>query len=745
MKESEERYRSLVEDSQEGIWALDINENTTFVNPRICEMLGYTKDEMMGKNLHLLIPDSMEERIKGNRIRREKGIKETYDLELLKKDGTTIYTNIKAAPIMSESREYKGSFAYITDITNRKKAEQKLKESEEKFRKQTVFLNNILESLTHPFYVINADDYTIALANFTASSEGLKLGKHCYSLTHNNDKPCEAPCKCPLEEVKKTKRACVVEHTHYDREGKAKTYEIYGYPILDESGNVVQMIEYALNISDRKKAEKNLRKIAQQWRTTFDAMSESVFLLDLEQNILQCNKAMLDLLGKENYEEIIGHSCCEIMHCTKEPVEWCPMIRMIESNHKESSIAQLGDKWCEISVDPVINDEGTLIGAVHIITDITERRKINQKLRESEEIARNIINNISDVLMEGNIDGTITYISHQIYDINGYQSKELIGFNFLEFIHPEEKNIYEKLINEHQKAGDKFSMELRVLHRKGYYVPISVKSSLVEVNNKLKIFVVIRDITEKRKIDNMMKSEIKKLKDLDQIRSDLIRRISHELKTPLISIFSGSQYLLDHSNDIIKDQTQRIIQLIYMGGYRLKNLVDNLILTYNIESKELNLNLKRKNIIQIIKNCIEDIVFQAKKRKIFINIELLKELFIEVDKSMIKRAISNILSNAVKNTPTNGNIFISTFEHPNYIDIIVKDDGVGLIKKEISVLFKRFGKIERYGKGMDVDIEGAGLGLYIANEIVELHYGEIIVKSKGRNKGSTFIIRLPIK
>ena len=163
-----------------------------------------------------------------------------------------------------------------------------------------------------------------------------------------------------------------------------------------------------------------------------------------------------------------------------------------------------------------------------------------------------------------------------------------------------------------------------------------------------------------------------------------------------------------------------------------------------IESKELNLNLKRKNIIQIIKNCIEDIVFQAKKRKIFINLELLKELYIEVDKSMIKRAISNILSNAVKNTPTNGNIFISTFEHPNYIDIIVKDDGVGLTKKEKLVLFKRFGKIERYGKGMDVDIEGAGLGLYITNEIVKLHNGEIIVKSKGRNKGSTFIIRLPI-
>ncbi|KKN38662.1 hypothetical protein LCGC14_0751170 [marine sediment metagenome] len=112
---------------------------------------------------------------------------------------------------------------------------------------------------------------------------------------------------------------------------------------------------------------------------------------------------------------------------------------------------------------------------------------------------------------------------------------------------------------------------------------------------------------------------------------------------------------------------------------------------------------------------------------------------------MIKKAILNLLSNAVKNTLPNGNIFIKSIEHHNFIDIIIRDTGVGLTDKEIPILFKKFGKIERYGKGMDVDIEGPGLGLYIANEIVKLHIGEILVKSKGRNKGSTFILRLFLK
>ena len=97
---------------------------------------------------------------------------------------------------------------------------------------------------------------------------------------------------------------------------------------------------------------------------------------------------------------------------------------------------------------------------------------------------------------------------------------------------------------------------------------------------------------------------------------------------------------------------------------------------------------------------------------------------------------------AVKNTPVNGNVFVKTFEYPDYTDIIIKDTGVGLTEKEIPLLFKKFGKIERYGKGLDVDIEGPGLGLYIAKEIIKLHKGEIQVKSKGRNKGSTFTIRI---
>jgi len=196
------------------------------------------------------------------------------------------------------------------------------------------------------------------------------------------------------------------------------------------------------------------------------------------------------------------------------------------------------------------------------------------------------------------------------------------------------------------------------------------------------LYGVIRDKTEERKIDNMIKKEMKTLKELDRIRSDLVTRMSHELKTPLISIFTGTEFLLNHSRNQLNEDTISILSDIYDGGFRLKTMVENLLTVFEIDTDRIEFKPKKENLISIIKKCIENVIFQANKRKIQINVELLENLFVEVDKRMIQPAIFNVISNAVKNTPSNGNVYVSTVEHHNYIEIVIKDTGVGITKKE---------------------------------------------------------------
>jgi len=135
-----------------------------------------------------------------------------------------------------------------------------LKQAEDLITRQNEMLNSILNSLTHPFYVINADDYKIILANSAAEFGALTAESTCYALTHRSDKPCEdIEHPCVIKKIKETGKPATVEHMHYDINGNPLITEVHGYPVFDSNGNICQVIEYTIDISDRKKAEEQIK------------------------------------------------------------------------------------------------------------------------------------------------------------------------------------------------------------------------------------------------------------------------------------------------------------------------------------------------------------------------------------------------------------------------------------------------------------------------------------------------------
>ncbi len=168
------------------------------------------------------------------------------------------YMDITYSPHYSKSNNIIGFVVNGRNITRHKQAEEKI-------HNQNKFMNTVLESLSHPFYVIDVPDYTIKIANPKAGFKpGLK-GKTCYSITHNFDKPCQNyEYQCPLEIVKKTKKPAMVEHIHFDENGNEKNIEVHAHPIFDKKGNVVQLIEYCLDITGRKITEGVLQKALQE-------------------------------------------------------------------------------------------------------------------------------------------------------------------------------------------------------------------------------------------------------------------------------------------------------------------------------------------------------------------------------------------------------------------------------------------------------------------------------------------------
>jgi len=275
------------------------------------------------------------------------------------------------------------------EIAERKKVEETLRVSRSELRQQNDFLNNVLESLTHPFYVIDANDYTIKMANTAARAGDLGKNLKCYALEHNGNQPCTGDHVCPLAEVKKTKKPVTVEHIHRDKDGYPRNVEIHGYPIFDRSGNVCEMIEYYFDITERKKAEAALRESEQRLTIVLNSILTGVVIIDAETHeIFDVNPLAVDLIGLPK-EEITGKVCHKFI-CPAEKGN-CPISDLDRTVNQSEQVLIRGDgKEIPIlkTVSPIFWQGHSYL--VESFIDITERKEAEQRqaqlLKELEKV-----------------------------------------------------------------------------------------------------------------------------------------------------------------------------------------------------------------------------------------------------------------------------------------------------------------------------------------------------------------------
>jgi diguanylate cyclase (GGDEF)-like protein/PAS domain S-box-containing protein len=171
--------------------------------------------------------------------------------------------------------------------------------------------------------------------------------------------------------------------------------------------------------AEHKRLEEALWTSAKEWRTTFDVINDTVALMDSEGRILRCNKAMANLLERP-FDNIIGHRCFELLHGTSEPIKECPFLRMQKTHWRESLVWAVRDRWFNIAVDPLTDQEGKIVGGVHIMSDITERKQMEEKLRT--------LSFIDDLTGLYNRRGFLTLAEQQVKISNRTKGKMLLIF-----------------------------------------------------------------------------------------------------------------------------------------------------------------------------------------------------------------------------------------------------------------------------------------------------------------------------
>mgnify|MGYP006285070011 CR=1 FL=1 len=501
------------------------------------------------------------------------------------------------------------------------------------------------------------------------------------------------------------------------------------------------------DISERKKAEQELKASEEKYRSILENIKEGYFEVDLEGNFTFMNDAFADAVGYKkdeligiNYNHLVDNeNAKKVFHHYNEVYR-----SEVEQTHFEyAATKKNGEKiYVDTSAYLKYDAEGEIIGFAGLGRDITERKIAEKSLEESEKKFRTIFEAIPDLFFLVAKDTTIIDYRGEREDLY-IPPEKFKGKRMMELLPEELGEITFRAVNKtlETKEPQIIEYELTVGERVRFFEARNLYFSEDEVA------IFIREITERKEAEDLIREEVKKLKELDEMRKDLISRVSHELKTPLMSISGATELLLYvHKNILGEDSEPReLVNMIDKGCQRLTGLVSNLLDISRIDFKKLILDKEINDLSETVKECVDEMNILLKERNISIEVEIPDTIRFNFDRFRVSQVIMNLLSNAIKNTPPKGEIKIKLERYKNWAILSVSDTGVGFTPEEIKKLFTRFGKIERYGKGMEfIDIQGSGLGLYISKEIIDLHQGKIWVQSDGRNKGSTFTFRLPI-
>ncbi len=247
-----------------------------FINDYGLELFGFTEEELVGQPLAgTIVPwsEEVERNIQTmiEEISTDPAKYEIDETENERKSGERLWMAWRNTPIARPDGKLQEILTIGIDITERRRIEQEVSE-------QKTMLENTLESLTHPFYVVDAEDYSIKVANSAARALGHSGVSTCHALTHKSDTPCNtSKHKCPMVEVKRTKKPVIVEHIHEDAEGNPRIMEVNGYPIFDDDGEVVQMIEYSIDITERKEAEDRVKQSEERIRSMVENIPGVVY------------------------------------------------------------------------------------------------------------------------------------------------------------------------------------------------------------------------------------------------------------------------------------------------------------------------------------------------------------------------------------------------------------------------------------------------------------------------------------
>jgi len=761
VKESKEKYQSIIETIHEGYYEVDLRGHLTFASDALCKFIGYSQDELLGQSYKIITDKKVRKLVfkTFNKVFNTEIQQNLFQFQVKRKNGEKAFFETSVYLKYDANSKKIGFYGIVRDITERKKVE----DVEEKFkiklaqtvRLRTKELEESEEKYSNLFQHSNDGIFFHDLEGNIIDANQKVLEQFGYD--KSEILTLQVPKLHPISDLVESKKAfnkiSKKGFVRFEINFKKKSGEIFPAEVsssLFTIGGKKFIQGVVRDITTRKASESKLIESEEKYRNMVNNLDLGFFQVNWQGDLLDYNPAFRFILGFEPTESILNINVKDFWQKPAERDNYLISLKKegFIKNYIVHSKKKNGQKIVlQLNSHLIENDIGEPIKIQGLISDITEKFELEEKVKVSENRYRNLIESVPFSISLIDQKGIVTYCNPATVKLLGYSEEELIGNEFRKL--PAINPTYLPMMLERFKKVIKGEVlppfDVELYKKDGNLIWISYQTSLVKLGEEFLVQAILNEITERKRADFLINEEILKLKELDQIRKDLISRVSHELKTPLVSVCGASELLLELFKDEKKTDTIELIEMIEKGGTRLKHLVENLLDVTRIEYNKFELEKEPINISEILDDCAKEMMYLIRRRKIELNLDIPDKLEANVDRIRIEQVVLNLLSNAIKNTPPSGIIVMKLYKKRGWVEFTIKDTGIGLTREEMDRLFTRFGKIERYGEGLEyIDIQGSGLGLYISKEILDLHGGQIWAESAGRDKGCTFTVKLPI-
>jgi len=502
-------------------------------------------------------------------------------------------------------------------------------------------------------------------------------------------------------------------------------------PVRDELGNITGLIGASRNIDEQKRATDAARHLQEQLQLIIDSLPVLISYIDQQGRYCITSRAHEDWFGKPRSEitgqlvrDIIGPSAWDIMG---------PKLELVLAGtpvHYEALVtfAGAGQRWVEASCIPHRDNQGQVVGMVNLISDVSERKNIEETLRRERELLARIIDVIPVMFIIQEPSKQVPRVNREFERITGWTAQDAVEMSLAERCLPEleDREQFLKLM----LVSNESWTDLRMKTKEGR--DIDTAWAFIRILDQTQVAIGI-DISSRKEYERV-------LKEADRRKDEFLAMLAHELRNPLAPIRNAVQILrakplsdpeIAWSRDVIDRQVQQMARL-------LEDLLD----ISRISRSTLQLRRQYVELRPILENAIETSrpLIDAGRHQLTISLPQ-RPIYLNADAVRLSQVFSNLLNNAAKYTDQGGHIWLVAERRDSKVVVAVKDTGVGIAEAMLPHIFKIFSQAaSTLGRSQG----GLGIGLSLVQGIVALHGGRIEAFSGGIGTGSEFVVHLPL-